>query len=102
MRDQTTRMTRLVSDLLSLSKLDEQDQPPTETVNLADIIAAVIRAMELRAAQRSITIESDLGLELYLCGDYRSACFRLCKICSITRSITARLGPDPDRGAAAG
>ena len=43
MRQETARMTRLVDDLLSLSRIElAADQPPVETCDLDDIIAGVM------------------------------------------------------------
>ncbi len=72
--DQTNRMTRLVLDLLSLSRIDGHDHPPAEKVNLQQVVEEVAGAMELTAAARSISIDLDLEEGLDICGDYDRLC----------------------------
>ncbi|MEZ5865897.1 MAG: ATP-binding protein [Geminicoccaceae bacterium] len=58
MAEETARMTRLVDDLLSLSRIElAADQPPTETIDIVAILALVIDRLEPVAAQQSVTIE---------------------------------------------
>ncbi|MDE1149246.1 MAG: ATP-binding protein [Azospirillaceae bacterium] len=58
MQEQAGRMARLVSDLLSLSRieLDEHTHPTGET-NVANLVASVVAMLELKAAARKITIK---------------------------------------------
>ena len=70
MRDQTTRMARLVGDLLSLSKLDEQDQEDSEIVNVKKIVDDVADTLEGKAAERAIKIEFLVDVRLNIYGDY--------------------------------
>ena len=58
MRQETGRMTRLVDDLLSLSRIElAADQPPVETCDLDDIIAGVIGSAQPFAASYRVTLE---------------------------------------------
>jgi two-component system phosphate regulon sensor histidine kinase PhoR len=58
MAEETARMTRLVDDLLSLSRIElAADQPPAETIDILAILAPVIDRLEPRAAQQGVTIE---------------------------------------------
>lgn len=54
-------MNRLVTDLLSLAKIElEEHTPPIETVDLANIVGAVAATLELKAAKRKVKIRLDL------------------------------------------
>jgi len=57
METQATRMSRLVDDLLSLSRIEQDEHtPPTGRVDLVAEVQAVIDAFELRAAARSVRL----------------------------------------------
>ena len=58
MRQETARMTRLVDDLLSLSRIElAADQPPVETCDLDDIITGVMESAQPFAASYGVTLE---------------------------------------------
>ena len=55
------RMTRLVEDLLSLSRIEMNEHTaPTERVELAALLATVADNLEWRATERPATIERDI------------------------------------------
>jgi len=57
MQEQAQRMTRLVDDLLSLSRIELNEHvAPTDRVALAPLIDEVVRGLELRAGERGIRI----------------------------------------------
>ena len=57
MHEQASRMTRLVDDLLSLSRIELNEHvAPTGRVALAPVIEEAARGLELRAAERGIRI----------------------------------------------
>lgn len=61
------RMSRLIGDLLSLSKLQASERvPPSEAVNLAPILRGVVASLEplinIEKTQVSLTIASDLPM----------------------------------------
>ncbi|HXE16265.1 MAG TPA: ATP-binding protein [Stellaceae bacterium] len=57
MADQSARMGRLVEDLLSLAKIEmNEHQPPTERVDIAELLGRVAGALGQRAASRDMTI----------------------------------------------
>lgn len=65
MAEQAGRMTRLVDDLLSLSRIElNEHRPPTGAVDLAPVIETVARALEQRAARRGMRIALDLPPDL--------------------------------------
>jgi two-component system phosphate regulon sensor histidine kinase PhoR len=65
MHDQAARMSRLVSDLLSLSRIElDEHRPPTGHVDLARVLAAVSDALRPQAAERGIKIVLDLAADL--------------------------------------
>ena len=58
MSEQAERMTRLVDDLLSLSRVEMREHlPPAERVDLNDAVAHVIQTLQPIAAQAGTTIE---------------------------------------------
>jgi len=65
MQDQAMRMSRLVSDLLSLSRVELQEhQMPTVRVNLIRLLGNLWASMELRAAEKGINISVEAPREL--------------------------------------
>jgi two-component system phosphate regulon sensor histidine kinase PhoR len=65
MLDQTTRMTRLVDDLLSLSRIEmNEHQPPTGRVNLELLLGSIADTLTLRVKARDMRIVLDFPDEL--------------------------------------
>lgn len=65
MHEQASRMSRLVRDLLSLSKIEEMEHtPPTGRVSLGPIIASAVDALLLQARARSVAVEVDVAPDL--------------------------------------
>lgn len=61
MSEQADRMTNLVNDLLSLSKVEaNQSVAPTEIVDIKEIVLAVIRRMEITATNNNIVIKNNI------------------------------------------
>jgi len=57
MHEQASRMARLIADLLSLSRIElDEHLPPTGRVDLAQVVRTVAAALELKAAERRITL----------------------------------------------
>jgi two-component system phosphate regulon sensor histidine kinase PhoR len=62
MQEQAGRMSRLVADLLSLSRIElNEHAPPSGGVDLTEIIGRVANALSLRAAERNMKIELPMG-----------------------------------------
>ncbi len=60
MHDQASRMTRLVNDLLSLSRIElDEHMPANGRVDVTEELENVIAALELKAAQRRIRLRLD-------------------------------------------
>ena len=57
MEEQAARMQRLVSDLLSLSRIEQDEHsPPTGRVDVVTVLRQVVDLLELRAADRGMTL----------------------------------------------
>lgn len=57
MDEQAHRMTRLVSDLMSLSRIEQDEHtPPVEPISLVPVIKGVIDGLELTARERKMPI----------------------------------------------
>lgn len=61
MAHEAQRMTRLVDDLLSLSRVEEDERVrPREQVELCGLLASVIKGLEPQAAAAAVTVRLDL------------------------------------------
>jgi len=61
MQAESSRMSRLINDLLSLSRIEQgEHMQPSTSVDMDALLDAVVRLMELRAAKQKITIDLDL------------------------------------------
>jgi len=64
MQDQTSRMSRLVADLLSLSRIElNEHSVPTEGVRLHAVLASVADSLAMKASARGMTIELPQDLD---------------------------------------
>lgn len=62
MHDQALRMTRLVEDLLSLSRIEMKEHTaPTEQADLERLIRSVVGSVEPPAREKSMTLEIELA-----------------------------------------
>ena len=60
MHEQGQRMSRLVADLLSLSRIElNEHTPPTGQVKLGEIVRTIVDGLEFKAAGRQMTIVLD-------------------------------------------
>ena len=65
MRQQSQRMTRLVEDLLTLSRLDARDELPEERVAMQPMLASLAREAEaLSGGRHRIVVEDSAGIDL--------------------------------------
>ncbi|SMF62777.1 two-component system, OmpR family, phosphate regulon sensor histidine kinase PhoR [Azospirillum oryzae] len=65
MHDQASRMTRLVNDLLSLSRIElDEHMPPNGRVDVVEELENVIAALQLKAAERRIRLRLEAPEEL--------------------------------------
>jgi two-component system phosphate regulon sensor histidine kinase PhoR len=65
MHDQASRMSRLVRDLLSLSRIEETEHtPPTGEVRIGAIVASVVDGLMLQARGKSIDVVVDVPPDL--------------------------------------
>ena len=65
MAQQAERMARLVSDLLSLSKIEmNANTLPTETVNIPSILESAINQIAWNAEERGVIINKEIGEKL--------------------------------------
>ncbi|ETW14366.1 phosphate regulon sensor protein [Roseivivax marinus] len=64
MESEAGRMNRLVSDLLSLSRVEAEERVrPTARVEMRGLVAGVVRAFETLAGDAGVTIETELPPE---------------------------------------
>ncbi|MCA3245861.1 MAG: PAS domain-containing protein [Azospirillum sp.] len=62
MAQQSARMTRIVTDLLSLSKIEESEHtPPADRVDAARLVQTTIDALAPQARVKSATIRADIA-----------------------------------------
>ncbi|MBM6592968.1 ATP-binding protein [Microvirga pudoricolor] len=62
MRGQARRMTRLIDDLLSLSRIEMRlHLPPASTIDLKTVVVPMIETLKPLAAENGVTIAADLG-----------------------------------------
>ncbi|PWC89132.1 alkaline phosphatase [Azospirillum sp. TSH100] len=65
MHDQASRMTRLVNDLLSLSRIElDEHMPPNGRVDVVEELENVIAALQLKAAERRIRLRLEAPEDL--------------------------------------
>ena len=65
MHEQAQRMTRLVRDLLSLSRIEELEHtPPTERVEIARVLGSVIDTLALQVKAKNTTVEMDVATDI--------------------------------------
>ncbi|HEV8679567.1 MAG TPA: ATP-binding protein [Stellaceae bacterium] len=65
MHEQAQRMTRLVRDLLSLSRIEELEHTPlTERVDVARVLGSVIDTLALQAKAKNTAIEVDTAPDI--------------------------------------
>jgi two-component system, OmpR family, phosphate regulon sensor histidine kinase PhoR len=65
MAEQAARMERLITDLLSLSRIELQEhQRPEGTVELADLVAQIVAELEPRIEARGAALRLDVAGEL--------------------------------------
>ncbi len=65
MNDQAQRMSRLVNDLLSLSRIElDEHTPPTGEADVVCLVGNVIATLELKAASRKMKIRLEVAPDL--------------------------------------
>jgi two-component system phosphate regulon sensor histidine kinase PhoR len=65
MGEQSARMNRLIDDLLSLSRIELiEHQPPSDTVELRELVTRIVAGFEPRLRERSVTLELRVPNEL--------------------------------------
>lgn len=66
MQKQSQRMTRLVEDLLTLSRLEAQDSLPDESVAMAPMLATLKREAEALGQHRhNLVVQDEAGIDLW-------------------------------------
>jgi len=70
MQDQAERMTRLVNDLLSLSRIEMKSHvQPSEHVNLVELVHTVVHSLDELAKQMNVEVNLDAPEEVFIIGD---------------------------------
>lgn len=71
MYDEANRMSRLIEDLLSLSRIERDEHiPPSENVNLTPLIENVIKVLEPHARDKEMTISFSQPILNRITGDH--------------------------------
>lgn len=71
MYDEASRMSRLIEDLLSLSRIERDEHiPPSDHVTLALLIQNVIKVLEPQARDKGMTISFSPDTETEIIGDH--------------------------------
>ena len=65
-RQQTKRLNVLMTNLLTLAKLDEEVKLPTETVNISELIRNLLPGYEDMLAQKSIDFSASIQPDLFM------------------------------------
>lgn len=90
MEREAARMSQLVSDLLSLSRVEQEERlRPTGKVDLSNLTLQVAALLEPVAARDQVRIETRLPGAPAWCRATRSSCARCCRTSSQTPSNTA-------------
>jgi len=70
MHEQAVRMSHLVEDLLSLSRIEMQEHtPPTEITDLIAVLSSVIGTVDMRAKEKEMSLVIDATDPLPVIGD---------------------------------
>jgi two-component system phosphate regulon sensor histidine kinase PhoR len=71
MHDQGRRMSRLVDDLLSLSRIEQRaHQAPSDSVDLSAILREIVDSLSVMAAERGVAVKTDTAIApLMVAGD---------------------------------
>ncbi len=89
MQKQSQRMTQLVEDLLTLSRLEAQESPPDENVAMAPMLATLRREAEALSQRRhTIVVQDEAGVDL--AGSTRSYTAQLSNLVSNAVRYTPR------------
>lgn len=65
-RQQTQRLNVLMTNLLTLAKLDEETKLPTERVDISELIGGMLPAYEAVTAERKITLSLNVQPHVFL------------------------------------
>lgn len=65
-RYQTQRLNVLMTNLLTLARLDEETKLPTKTVDISELICVMVSACEVTALDRRITLSSAIQPKVFL------------------------------------
>ena len=58
-RKEATRLFSLINDIIRLSQLDENHEPATETVVLAEVVKEVVEVLGTLAAEKNVTLNTE-------------------------------------------
>lgn len=105
MQKQSQRMTQLVEDLLTLSRLEAQDSLPDESVAMAPMLATLRREAEALSHKRhTIVVQDEAGVDLWgsnkeLHSAFSNLVSNAVRYTPVNGTITIRLVRDGDGGA---
>jgi two-component system phosphate regulon sensor histidine kinase PhoR len=65
MAEQTSRMRRVVEDLLSLSRIEQREhEPPTGRVEVGPLLRSLVEMLDMKARPRNVTLELSVASDL--------------------------------------
>ena len=108
MQKQSQRMTQLVEDLLTLSRLEAQDSLPDESVAMAPMLATLRREAEALSHRRhTIVVQDEAGVDLWgsnkeLHSAFSNLVSNAVRYTPVNGTITIRFVRDGDGGAVLG
>ncbi|HLM53818.1 MAG TPA: phosphate regulon sensor histidine kinase PhoR [Pseudoxanthomonas sp.] len=105
MRKQSQRMTQLVEDLLTLSRLEAQDSLPDESVAMAPMLSTLKREAEALSQHRhTIVVQDEAGVDLWgsnkeLHSAFSNLVINAVRYTPVGGTVTVRWTRAEDRGA---
>ena len=102
-RKEATRLVNLIDDIIRLSQLDENCEPPAETVDLAEVATEVLEALKPFAEQRKVKLSLSgesctiLGVRRYLYEIIYNLCDNAIRYNKENGSVSVCIGKEKEK-----